>query len=200
MSHLYSHRNLARAGWLLHAVGFSLTACGLFASWFFIYEPSQAELSMHDQRTAVQSDFLDREKQIRSDNEALQQELAETERLLVNLLARIPESPEEADFLAQLARIAKESKFEIRDYKPGKVVEKDSYKEMEIQLSAEADYPGICRFFDKLDTLPRLHRISNLTIEATGGAGEFQPVHITLKIYFEPIEKLPSAAGEKQDG
>ena len=59
----------------------------------------------------------------------------------------------------------------------------DVYAEMEVTLIGKGGFAGICSFFDRLEKLPRLSKVRDVTISVSHVADEY-PMKLTLIIYF----------------
>ena len=193
-------KKLQYFGWLFHAAGLLIAVAGVMLAVAFIYRPMVADLGSLEYQSSDLSQFLSTADDIESVNRQLSGELSEMEARLVSLKEQIPDSPCEADFLAQLTELAQQTGLNIRDYRPGSIVQKENYKALEVKLSAEGTYPSICRALDQLQNLPRLCRITNLKVAAPNASTKKYPLEMTLQIYFAPLEEFASEDSEGHNG
>jgi Tfp pilus assembly protein PilO len=166
------------------------------------YLPMKAESA----RLAVErldvSAFLKTAEQIDQHNSRLKQELSDLDSQLARLNQKIPDAPQEADFLAQLAAAADKSHIEIRDYRPAGVSHKQRHSELVIHVSANGTYTGLCQFLEHIENLPRLCHVTALDVDAEKAATEPYSIILTLRVFFAPDRRLNrmNSATEKKNG
>jgi Tfp pilus assembly protein PilO len=188
---------ISRYGDWLHACGLAV-AGALFCA---VYVPAIGALRSEQAR--IEDDIssarrlLDSAEDLRREHRDLSSQEGQAEARTEQLLARIPHAPQESEFLAHVARLAQDAPLSLKDFRPSESKSHDRFSEMEIQLSAEGSYTGICRFLTGLENLPRLCSISRLSIDSERGSNGNYPVELTLMIYFTPPE---AAAGQTGGG
>lgn len=174
--------------WLLHGAGMATTLLVVIIAYAVVFRPMTHEASDLRATIAARSDFLEGAGAIRAKNDELKGSLAETEELIGSIKRRIPDTPREADFLAQLSDAATSSDVEIVDYRPAATVEKDNHYELTIQVSANGKYAGICQFLDQLQSLPRLCHITGMVINARDLKSKSYPVELTLQVFYRRVQ------------
>ncbi len=118
----------------------------------------------------------------------LQELLEETEKRFAAAATRIPEAAQENEFLAQISRLAKNSDLTIQEFRPGEITECRTHRELEISLSAVGPYRSLCEFLAGLEQLPRLCRVTSLTIDRdTAATADRYPVRMSVVVYFQPV-------------
>jgi Tfp pilus assembly protein PilO len=175
---------LAAWSWGLHAAG-ALAAGGLVAAavgLFFV--PLTRDAAGVEQQVTVSEGFVQTAERIRTENADLKRRAAELETQMAGLMARIPDKPQESEFLANLATLAGETGLTIREYRPGVVTRKEKYDELEIELSAQANYESLCRFLSGMQSLSRLCQISQLEIKTDEDTG--YSIDMELHVFFAP--------------
>ncbi|HUG89647.1 MAG TPA: type 4a pilus biogenesis protein PilO [Planctomycetaceae bacterium] len=193
-----SDARLSRAGGWLHAAGLAVAAA-LFAA---VYIPAIGALHSQQAGIAAQTDaatqLLDSAEALRREHADLVARQAEVQTRTGQLLSRIPETPQESEFLAHIARLAHQSPLAVRNFRPVATTDYDHYSEIEVHLTAVASYEGLCRFLAGLESLPRLCTVKRFSIvsepaaqvvvtpAASGALAATWPVEITLTIYFTP--------------
>lgn len=170
----------------LHAVG-AVIACAILVGGLVLVRRSlAAERTSIDARIAEARQILDKEDALHTEHSHLEHRLSDLERRTGELLARIPETPREAEFLAQLSGLAGESQLAIRSYRPDSPVESERYQRLDIELVAEGTFTSLCRFLEGLESLPRLSRLTHLEVESASAEDGTYPVTMTLRIFFAP--------------
>lgn len=189
-------RELSRLGLGLHLAGVAFVAAASVAGFVLLLQPLHASVGELGERQSLLQSTIEQSEGVRSRNEKLQQRLVDAELKLTDLRQRIPDRPGESDFLRQMTELAETAGIQIEDYRPGAVRERPRYHEMEVQLSARGEYKSICELLHKIGELPRLCRISRMSMTAP----EKSPlcsIQMTVTIYFAP----PKAdAGGKSRG
>ena len=166
----------------------------------FIFRSMDVESA--ELRSAVQrgTEFLKRTNEIQSRNRELKGSLTETEELIAGIKRRIPDSPRQADFLAQLAGAAEASEIEIVDFRPDTAVETKDHFELTIRVSAAGKYEAICRFLNRLESLPRLCDVVGMEIDAQDLAGEIYPFNLTLQVFYSSTQRAAAQKAENGNG
>lgn len=175
---------LHRLGLLLHGGGLLLTLGSVLGSGLAAHALLSREWSEIRRRTQEARAYLATAESIRDHHAAAVKQMRQEEVRLESLLARIPTTPQESEFLAELTRLAREAKLKITDFKPSEVNGGDSHAAVEIALRTEASYEGLCRFLDGLSSLPRLCHVKRLSLKAPDAAQTSYPVDMTLQIFF----------------
>lgn len=175
---------LQRLGLLLHGAGLLLTIASVAGSGLTAYGLLSREWSEIHRRTLQARAYLNTAPTIRENHAAAIEQMRQEEARLESLMARIPTTPQESEFLAELTRLAREAKLRITDFKPSEVSGGEAHAAVEIALRTEASYEGLCRFLDGLSSLPRLCHVKRLCLKAPDAAQTSYPVDMTLQIFF----------------
>lgn len=182
-------RKLQTTGWLWHALGLSATFAVMLLASQIIYQPTLRERArLADELESLES-LAAQSDEIMATNKRLREDLARMESQLTSMLERIPESPREADFLAQISELADDVGLQIVDYRPGTISELSKYNRMQVNLTSRGSYASICRFLNRLSRMSRLCRVTKLVIDAKQQEPPYR-VEMTLAVYFAPREKL----------
>lgn len=185
-------RDIKRLDWLIHTVGFlvTLTCC---STALLLWEHSLAdEQLLLTRRMGRASQLLANAVETRAVAESHRIELAQRELQWSELIARIPDAPQESEFLAQLSGLARETGMEIREYHPESTFATDTHVELEIALRADGSYGSLCRFLDGVEALPRLCRVTQLDVSTSDEPSESYPVNMKLRLFFTPEQKSSS--------
>lgn len=123
--------------------------------------------------------------------------LIHTEKQLVAAQARIPETAQESEFLAQVSRLAKDTGLTIQEFRPGGITERKTHRELDVALSALGGYRSLCEFLAGLEKLPRLCRVTSLTVNRdTTPTAEHYPVRMNVVVYFQPLTSETGAPND----
>ena len=182
------NRKLRVLSWSLHGLG-ALIACAIVAAAELVgCRPLDAEVAACARQTAeLQEVILDGER-LRAKHARLRQELASAREQSVDLIERIPDQPQEADFLAQVSQLADDSGLKIQDYRPGVITPQSSYATMKVDLICTGNYESICTFLDGRAELPRHCTVIGLEIDSAS-QGELYTVKLSLELYVATVDR-----------
>ena len=173
--------------WTIHGVGSALlVGIGLALELLVIApmrqhsEEDRVEIEQLEQRVALEGKIRREFRELRAALKAQKQKQR-------GFRERLPSDPLEAEFLAQVARLAEEVGLNVRDYRPGQVTPRGDYAEVDIELSGEGSYESICRFLYGLSQIPRLSSLAGLEIQA-GSEEPLYPIRMNFSAYFVPMK------------
>ena len=182
------NRKLRLVSWSLHGLG-ALIACAIgLAAELVGYRPLDVEVAACARQTAGLQEVIQDGGRLRAEHARLRQELALAREQSADLIKRIPDQPEEADFLAQLSQLADESGLKIRDYRPGVITPRSSYATMKVDLSCAGNYESICTFLEGLAELPRHCTVVRFEIDSSSQV-ELYSVEISLELYVATVDQ-----------
>jgi len=182
------HATERRFRYLMHAV-----AAGVSLSLAFVVidlgvlQARERQRSVDSQIESTRQ-LLGQADDVQARRVELQGLLEQTEKQFAAAATRIPETAQENDFLAQISRLAKNTDLTIQEFRPGEITDRKTHRELEISLSAVGPYPSLCEFLAGLEQLPRLCRVTSLTIDrSTAATADRYPVRMSVVVYFQPL-------------
>jgi len=184
-------RRLKTLSWSLHGLGVVGALAIAWLSDLLVCRPLADRTAGCLEQTAELETVIRREAAIRQERVRLGEELAAARQQAVLLQTRIPDKPQEAEFLADVSRLADQVGLKIHDYRPGAAVSEPSYGVLQVDLICRGDYSSVCSFLDHLSRLPRYSTIAGLQIEADGKSAEYS-AKITVLLYYG-VRASPSA-------
>jgi Tfp pilus assembly protein PilO len=168
-----------------HGLGAVVACLILGLSYQLLLDPLAQQAAEHERRAAELEESLRAAPKTRAENERMQAQVSEARARLERLLALVPETTREAEFLELLTESAHEAGVEIRDFRPGTARARDRYHQLEVQVAAEGDFQSFSRWLHQIGKLPRLTRTQNLTItSAPAGQGRQCVLTMTLAVFF----------------
>jgi len=176
-------RKLKILDWSLHGLGVAVMLAIALVAGIVVYGPIDRHTAEATQRADRLGQLLKNEARDRAAYEQTAKELATARQQAETLNSRIPDEPREADFLAQVSKLAGEVGLQIRDYRPGSITKKESHSVMRVNLICEGDYASICNFLDQLSELPRHSTVVRLQVKTEGERKEYS-VDVSLELYF----------------
>lgn len=169
---------------MLHGVGIAGVLL-ILALLMFVRHELQAKRSQNDAAQSESLALLRKSKDIHAAHQNTELRVRTTETLVSQFKTKIPAKAGEIDFLSELSELAKASQFQIRDFRPGAVVNESLHREMDIRFVGEGSYSGFCRFLDGLQHLPRSYRIAQLSVTAPKNSEQTFSAECQLRLLFE---------------
>lgn len=160
---------------LIGVIGY-LAACGLQSKL------ASANVSMEERIVMLQG-----AGHLRSAAQALHDQLASARSRVESFHSRLPKGPEETQFLEELSSLASKAQLELSEFRPGSVVDRGNYKEIDLRVRTRGHYSNVCQLLAELTKVPRMVRVSQLTLSAPaahGGECDFD-VQIILAFDFK---------------
>ena len=158
----------------------------------------QSKVNRLEQDIAERMSMLEHGDQLGIDSQRVKQQIASVKVALQSLYAKLPESPEESQFLHQLSECALETGVSLSDFRPGGITERPNCKDIDLRLRGTGSYASVCRWLDRLNNLPRVVRISHVAIAGPTMAGEDCMIDLQLNLVFGVSAQPPLAALVKQ--
>ncbi|HEY2413099.1 MAG TPA: type 4a pilus biogenesis protein PilO [Pirellulaceae bacterium] len=128
--------------------------------------------------------LLARAEQVQADRESAAKQLATLAEQLADLKSRLPSSPKEAEFLAQLSKLAENTGVRLKNFRPGQVANGPSVNTCEVQLSLVGPFASICKMFDGLAEVPRFLSVARVTLAGPPSAGDACIADVTISLCF----------------
>jgi len=149
-----------------------LVGAGLFwAGNFFFFKPMKQEIAGLQSRL---DDLQTKIQEGRSAQARLPQFREQVRRLeleLDKLLRILPARLNTQEILRNVRTLAEQGDFDLKEFQPGNLTDKEFYKEWPIRIRLDGKYHNLAVFFDKIRRYPRIFNIENLTINAIKEAG-----------------------------
>lgn len=96
--------------------------------------------------------------------------LVEMDSKILDANKMLPDTPDLSSFLLQIEQLSTECGLKLAYLKPGKVENKQGYREIAIEFSVKGNFAGIMKFLYKTESLPRFISITaiNMQLGTTG--------------------------------
>ncbi len=183
--HLFdADKRLAGIGWALHGLGLFIALAGVILGRRVLLDPIDRMASQCAERIDYLQARLTEEDHLRAEHQRLKAEVDRARRESAALKQRIPDEPCEAEFLAELARLAGDAGLQIRDYRPGAATAWPSYSTLTVDLSGNGPYRSICALLDSLARLPRHCTVRQLEINADKRTADCR-LELSVELYFD---------------
>lgn len=176
-------QRLAIASWGLHAAGTAGVCLILLAGWS-LRAAMNWQIAGNQTQEELARMFLASAEKIMDRHQSTQERCALLKGANDALLARIPDAPQEAEFLGLLTELAEQCGLTLNEFRPGPHVARESCTEFDVQLAGRGPYDGVCLFLAGIDGLPRLCKLNDLRLAVADEAGEECQVELRLIVPF----------------
>lgn len=176
-------RKLMILGWLFHLGGLVTLVLGACAYQFVISGLITRQKSDNAAEIERLELLLETERDAGREFAGLQAELARLEASAEAARQRIPETPQESEFLAQISEAARDKGLSINEFTRGAVTVLDTHSQLQIRLTGEGDYASICGFFEKMASFSRVATVSQMQLSVPPDS-EVYPLDMTMTLYF----------------
>ena len=176
--------NLKAVEWVLHSTLFGVLLAGLFFAqsyWQTTLQVDQAELRREIRQIKKK---LNNAEQIVSEHQRLKEMKQAIEDRAEIVRDRIPEQPNEGEFLRQTTSAARECGITITEYLRRGIETHDDHSRLMIHISLKGAFANLCRFVDQLERLPRISKVSRLKVGNLKGQENEYPMELTLILFF----------------
>lgn len=193
-------RRIQRLNRNLNVVGLAgvLTMLGL--AYTVALRPLMADSADHEQKLKSTQAFLKDTAGIAARTRETISKAAELDQEMTRILAGVPDTPQESEFLRQVAGLAQGTSLAFDEFRPGSTTVVGKYRQTEISLRGTGTYQDICRFLAGLESLPRLCRVQRLQIQTADDQKEsLYPVSMTLVIFFAPEDTLTTSPHDNEE-
>ncbi len=176
-------RKLMLLGWLFHLGGLVTLVLGACAYQFVVSGLITRQQSDNAAEIETLEMLLETEGDAGREFASLQAELARLETSAEAARQRIPELPQESEFLAQISEAARDKGLAINNFTRGAVTVLETHSQLQIRLTGEGDYASICGFFEKMASFSRVATVSQMSLTIPTDA-EVYPLDMTMTLYF----------------
>jgi Tfp pilus assembly protein PilO len=181
-------------GWLLHAAGATLVLSVMGGLLSLVFWPLDKQVFDLVSREEHLRRYLRGAQAARHEHQQLLAQNTAAETRARSLYQRIPQEPQEAEFLGQISGLAERVGLELVDYRPALPIDREQYSEIEVLISSRGSYASLCQFLGGLQALPRFTNMGRLSIVREPDA-EAYSITMTLVLYFG-LQQAPPAAQE----
>ena len=91
--------------------------------------------------------------------------LVELDHKITQIDQLIPNTIDISSFFLQIEGLAQESGIQIDSFKPGKIENKEGYREITIEILLDGDFLQLMGFLNKIENLPRFTSITDIAMQ-----------------------------------
>ena len=175
------------------------------AAWIFVFVPRNAEINTALANIETRQARLDQLADVMTEVPDLEAALDEGERLIARVEARLPRRQHVEGVLERIWQIARRQNLDVRSVKTRSPERSAVYMELPLEVDMAGPFEGFYRFLLELEHLPRVTRLSDLTlkevnqqpIQGDWPEGSVQ-ARFVLRIFF--ADDVPTIAMHQKDG
>jgi Tfp pilus assembly protein PilO len=148
------------------------------------FQPLHMKRQIILQDELASRDLLQRGDALRSRYEATAAEVALSERRLGKILAKMPASADEAQFIHALSQLGAQHEVRLSKFSPGAGQELGDYRSLELQLNGDGAYEAVCRFLHALPQIERVSTIDRLQFSAANANGDQCAFEVSIHLLY----------------
>lgn len=181
----------------------SAAAVGVF--YYFYVISAQASLAQRQVQLAALQVDINKGNATARQLPAFRAQVADLDRQLETLRARLPEEKDVADLLRRIQTMATQSNLTIKGFKPSPIATKQLHAEWPIRLELDGTYHNLGLFFDRISKFSRIINVSGIAIRAKdrpdpNSTITAECVATTFVLLESPRAAGPPAAGARPPG
>jgi len=119
-----------------------------------------------------------------------EQHLLELDSKITQVDKMLPDNPEISSFLAEVEQLSRECGVQLGYLKLGKTVNKEGYREIEVEISLNGKFPQIMNFLSKTENGTRFISVTNIGMQLGKNSLESK---LSAKIYSYGVPAAPVA-------
>jgi len=117
-----------------------------------------------------------------------EQHLLELDNKIMQVDKLLPDSPEISNFLVELDVLSRECGVQLSYLKPIKVINKEGYREIEVEFSINGRFPQVMSFLSKAENGSRFINLTNIAMQLGKNGLESK---LSAKIYSHGVSIAP---------
>jgi type IV pilus assembly protein PilO len=161
------------------------------SSYWLVFRPHNRSIEEARREIQYKRERLDALRQVTARSADLRAENEELANRIRAIEARLPTNKEVDHVIRQVSDLALEAGLEAPLVNTEKSVKAALYMEQPLKMTITGDFHGFYDFLLRLEQLPRITRIPDMTIKRTDSIDGYMQAEFTLSIYFQE-----EAAGE----
>lgn len=187
---------------LRKAIFFGVLTAIPLSAYVFVFSPRSADIETALTDIKTQQTRLTHMTQVIESAPDFKTSLAEGERLIANVEAKLPRRQDVEGILEQIWQMARRQNLNVRSVKTKEAEGNFLYRELPLEVVMSGPFEGFYRFLMELENLQRVTRMSDLTLKESGRAvqasSEAAPsgavsARFVLRIYFADGSPLATA-------
>lgn len=166
-----------------------LLAAGAGAAFYFLFaEPTRRHDAELTQEIADRQNALADLDRSTAGIDDMNRKIKELQDAVQFFESKLPQEKDVETVLAQVWKMAEANSLQARTIKSGKTERTANYSEQSIQMDLSGDFTGFYLFMQQLERLPRLTRVTDMTLTKISEHDGQMQATLTLSIFFEPAD------------
>jgi len=166
----------------------------LAASYFLVFTKAEAKRIARKAEIEEKSKALAELERATSNVHDVDKKIAELQQATSFFESKLPQAREIDKVLKEVWQLAEQNNLQTKTVKTLKAQRMTGYSEQPMEMALAGEFGGFYNFLIQLERLPRLTRVSQMSLnKITEHDGEMQ-AKITLSIFFEPDTESGAAS------
>lgn len=171
----------------IREIAFVVVMFGLLAAiYFLVWDKAQSKVAAMERKTEEQLKALAELDKATSGVADVDKKVSELEEAIKFFEKKLPRERDVDQILKEVWQMAEQNQLTTKTIKTMKSQRGVAYSEQPIEMSLSGNFNGFYEFLLRLERLPRLTRVNQMSLDKiTGREGEME-AKLTLSIFFEP--------------
>lgn len=126
--------------------------------------------------------------------EDINRKIKDLQEAIVFFESKLPQEKEVETVLEQVWKTAEANSLKAQTIRSGKTERTANYSVQSIDMNLSGDFNGFYLFMQQLEKMPRLTRVSDMTLSKISDHEGQMQAKLTLSIYFEPVGGMATAS------
>ena len=182
----------------IREIAFVIVMFGLLAAiYFLVWDKAQTKIASMERKTEEKLKALGDLERATSGVSDVDRKVSELEEAIKFFEKKLPQERDIDQILKEVWNMAEQNQLTTRTIKTMKSQRGAAYSEQPIEMSLGGNFSGFYEFLLKLERLPRLTRINQLSLDKISGKEGEMEAKLTLSIFFEPENSGGSSASAR---
>jgi type IV pilus assembly protein PilO len=171
----------------IREIAFIVVMLGMLAALkLVVWDKAQAKIMERERKTEERVKALSDLERATSDVADLDKKVAELEEAIKFFEKKLPQERDIDQILKEVWNMAEQNQLTTKTIKTMKSQRGAAYSEQPIEMSLSGNFNGFYEFLLKLEKLPRLTRINQLSLDKIDHKEGEMEAKLVLSIFFEP--------------
>ena len=171
----------------IREIAFVVVMLGILAAIkLVVWDKAQARIMERERKTEERLKALGDLERATSGVADVDKKVAELEEAIKFFEKKLPQERDIDQILKEVWNMAEQNQLTTRTIKTMKSQRGAAYSEQPIEMSLAGNFTGFYEFLLKLERLPRLTRVNQLSLDKINGKEGEMEAKLVLSIFFEP--------------
>ena len=171
----------------IREISFVVVMLGLLgAIYFLVWDKAQTKIAAMERKTEDKVKALSDLEKATSGVSDVDKKVAELEEAIKFFEKKLPQERDIDQILKEVWEMADKNQLTTKTIKTMKSQRGAAYSEQPIEMSLSGNFSGFYEFLLKLEKLPRLTRVNQMSLDKISGKEGEMEAKLVLSIFFEP--------------